>query len=83
MPILLPQRVNRTKIMEKMKQSGIQTSIHYPPIHLFTYYHKQYPSSSLEKTEQLANRELSLPLYPGMGLEDISIVVATLRDALL
>jgi dTDP-4-amino-4,6-dideoxygalactose transaminase len=83
MPILLPQGVNRIKIMEKMKKSGIQTSIHYPPIHLFTYYHQQYPSISLDKTEQLANRELTLPLFPGMSPEDVCVVVNTLKDALL
>jgi dTDP-4-amino-4,6-dideoxygalactose transaminase len=82
MPILLPHGVNRIKIMEKMKESGIQTSIHYPPIHLFTYYHELYPVHSLEKTEQIAERELTLPLYPGMNQEDVCLVANTLRDAL-
>lgn len=83
MPIILPKETNRTQIMEKMKELGVQTSIHYPPTHLFTYYQKQYPGHPLEITEDIANRELTLPLFPGMNTEDVNFVVNSLKDSLI
>ncbi len=81
MPIILPKSAKRKEIMDKMKDVGIQTSIHYPPIHLFTYYKQQYSYHSLPKTEDLAQREITLPLYPGMNQEDVSFVVNTLANS--
>jgi dTDP-4-amino-4,6-dideoxygalactose transaminase len=81
MPIILPKGIVRTEIMERMKNLGIQTSIHYPPIHLFTYYKQRHPNCLLEKTEDIANRELTLPLYPGMSEADVDYVVTGIRDS--
>ena len=38
LPILLPAGSNRIGFMEAMKGSGVQTSIHYPPVHEFQNY---------------------------------------------
>ena len=70
--------------MEQMKSRGIQTSIHYPPIHQFTAYRSQSNNlSSLPSTEEIAARELTLPLYPGLSASDVRLVVEAARDALL
>ena len=82
MPVILPEGTDRTAVMEKMKLAGIQTSIHYPPIHLFTYYQQNYSSHSLEITEHLAGRELTLPLFPGMNIDDVNLVVSALKDSI-
>ncbi len=82
MPVILPEGTDRSNVMEQMKEKGIQTSIHYPPIHLFSYYRKQAGDPSLEKTEALASRELTLPLFPGMEVSDVSYVVDTLAEAI-
>ena len=36
-PILLPSDADRQVFMDEMRARGVQTSIHYPPIHLFSY----------------------------------------------
>jgi len=82
MPIVLPEGTDRTDIMEKLKGRGIQSSIHYPPIHLFSYYQQQYGKHSLNITEDLAKRELTLPLYPGMEAADVNYVVSALSNAI-
>jgi dTDP-4-amino-4,6-dideoxygalactose transaminase len=79
-PILLPEGVDRTAMMVKLKEAGIQSSIHYPPIHLFTYYQHNVEYSSLELTEALAGRELTLPLFPGMNEDDVNLVVSTIKE---
>jgi dTDP-4-amino-4,6-dideoxygalactose transaminase len=85
-PILLPPGADRRAFMDAMRQAGVQTSIHYPPIHTFTYYRQRYPEVSLPLTETLAAREVTLPLYPQMSAEDIEIVLeavtTSLREAL-
>jgi len=84
MPILLPDGGLREDIMERMKAKGIQTSIHYPPVHQFSAFSKLTAQSSaiLKFTESLAAREVTLPLYPALSTAEVTFVVETLRDAL-
>ena len=82
MPILLPTEVHRVHFMENMKVQGIQTSIHYPPIHSFTAYNGEAVKPNLPKTEDVAAREVTLPLYPGMSDDDVISVVGALSQAL-
>jgi dTDP-4-amino-4,6-dideoxygalactose transaminase len=80
MPVLLPQGINRHMMMECMRDAGIQTSIHYPPIHCFSYYFKRYAgrdSASLTQTEEISSRQITLPLYPGMSEEQVDYVAST------
>jgi dTDP-4-amino-4,6-dideoxygalactose transaminase len=75
-PILLEKGVDRQKFMEYLKKKEIQTSIHYPPIHLFDFYRRTYNSQtiSLPVTEDVAEREVTLPLYPSMRDEGVHYV---------
>jgi len=67
-PILLDKEVDRQGFMEDLKNNGIQTSIHYPPSHLFDFYRRNYGyrEGSMPVTETVAKREVTLPLYPLM-----------------
>jgi dTDP-4-amino-4,6-dideoxygalactose transaminase len=80
-PILLPKNVNREAFMERMKADGIQTSIHYPPIHKFQAYRESDPPH-LPVTEEVACREVTLPLYPTMLPEQVLVVSLAVRRAL-
>jgi hypothetical protein len=66
LPILLPQDSDRQTFISHLKAAGIQTSLHYPPIHCFSYYQELHAGLSLPVTEDYARREVTLPLYPGM-----------------
>jgi len=81
MPILLPQETNRKEFIDSMKENGIQTSIHYPPIHTFTAY-KDTVSWDLPVTEDVAKREITLPLYPAMSNDDVVVVVSAIQASL-
>ena len=81
-PILLPEWVNRHEFMSNMRGRGIQTSIHYPPIHQFSYYRQRFTGINLPKTEQAAAREVTLPLYPAMSRGDVKYVVSGVRETL-
>jgi dTDP-4-amino-4,6-dideoxygalactose transaminase len=82
MPVLLPKNCRREGVMDSLRSSGIQSSIHYPPVHLFSFYRKLYPGIILPRSEEFCRRELSLPLHPALEETDIDRVVAGLRIAL-
>lgn len=82
-PILLPEGSDRRRFMEVMKEQGVQTSIHYPPIHQFSAYAtEEKAAGSLPHTETIGRREVTLPLYPGMTDADVEIVVEASSHAL-
>ena len=81
-PIMLPEHINRKSFMDELKQSGIQTSIHYPPIHQFSYFRERFFEVGLPVTEEAASRQVTLPLYPTMTFEQLSFVIDTVKDTL-
>jgi dTDP-4-amino-4,6-dideoxygalactose transaminase len=81
-PILLPNGSNRPRFMELMKQRGIQTSVHYPPVHKFSYYHQDGVGICLPVTERIAAHLVTLPLYPTMGPGAVEFVVDAVSSAL-
>lgn len=81
-PILLPREANRQVFMQSMRNLGVQTSIHYPPIHTFTYYRQRYADLSLPVTEAVAARQVTLPLYPKMSDADVEIVITAVKESL-
>ena len=84
LPILLPAGVSRESFMENMKAQGVQTSIHYPPVHLFSAYREMDapPTQDLGLTESVAAREVTLPLYPTLTEGLIELVVQAVQVSL-
>lgn len=82
-PLILSEPISRDEIMVELKKMGIQTSVHYPPIHLFSYYQKNLNINvSLPKTELISQQGLSLPLYPTLKNEDLAYVCKSLKNSL-
>ena len=82
-PILLSEKVDRNGLMKYLREQGVQTSIHYPPIHLFSYYRRQMPSGThLPLTEYAGKREVSLPLFPSMTHAQVDYVVGCIKHYL-
>lgn len=79
-PVLLPERVDREAFREKMKADGIQTSFHYPPVHHFKIYRQE--GDELWMTENVARRQVTLPLFPSMTDEQQDWVIERVVDAL-
>jgi dTDP-4-amino-4,6-dideoxygalactose transaminase len=81
-PMLLPPSINRKAFIDTLRAEGIQTSIHYPPTHRFTYYQSRYGTIFLPRTEYVSEREVTLPLYPRMGAERVDLVVDSIIRAI-
>jgi dTDP-4-amino-4,6-dideoxygalactose transaminase len=81
LPVLLPAHVDRQSVVDYLRASGIQTTIHYPPIHKLSYYRTLFPKVRLPKTEAFAARELTIPLHPLLTSADVEAVVSALEYA--
>ncbi len=66
----------RERVREGLRQAAIQTSLHYPPIHLFGHYRSAYGygPGDLPQTEDLSARALTLPLFSTMAIEQVDEV---------
>ncbi len=72
--------VTRKAVMEKLKERGIGTQVHYIPVHTQQYYAGLYGTKVLEGAKTYYERTLSLPLFPTMKDEDVLYVVENLKE---
>jgi dTDP-4-amino-4,6-dideoxygalactose transaminase len=82
MPVVLPTADGRQAVIDGLRDRGIQTTVHYPPVHRLTFYNRLYPDCYLPRTEEFARRELTLPLHPRMTPVTVEFVVSSLTDSL-
>lgn len=80
-PILLDGSVDRTAVIEGLKEQGIQSSIHYPAFQEFTAY-REANLSDTPIASDISRRELTLPLFSTMTLDQVEYVCATLTRLL-
>lgn len=79
--VLLPEGVSRDAVRDAMQAERIQTSVHYPPIHRFTAYADVGARRVLPRTDDVADRILTLPLYPHLAAADLEFVADVLAEA--
>lgn len=77
-PVVFTETNMREKAALALRSKGIQTSLHYPPIHLFQAYRKY--RCSLPHTEQFAQHSLSLPLYPSLKACEITLICDIIKS---
>lgn len=82
MPVVLPEHTNRQTVVNTLRSAGVQTTIHYPPAHRFSYYTERLPHAHLPNTEVFADRELTLPLHPKLNEQHVDQVTQALASAL-
>ncbi|MBL6081175.1 DegT/DnrJ/EryC1/StrS aminotransferase family protein [Belnapia sp. T18] len=81
MPVLLPRGVDRSQVIERLRAMGVQTSMHYPPLHRLALYRERFPDLALPIVEDFAAREMTLPLHPGLNEDDLRFVTEALTEA--
>jgi dTDP-4-amino-4,6-dideoxygalactose transaminase len=79
--VLLPEGVDRDRVRSALADEGIQTSVHYPPIHRFSAY-RSTATRPLPQTDAVAGRLLTLPLFGGLSTEQVEAVIEGLLQTL-
>ena len=75
---------NRDDLQKYLGDKGIATGLHYPlPLHLQkAYAHLGYKKGDFPVTERIADRLLSLPMFPELTREQIEYVVDCIKEFL-
>jgi len=69
--------VSRAELMTGLKKKGVQTQVHYIPIHLQPYYRDKLGTrrGDCPKAEAYYDKCLSIPLHPAMTDQDVNRVI--------
>ena len=63
---------NQTNFRKQMDEVGIQTGIHYKPIHTFSMYKSK---TKLPLTEQAGKKIVSIPIHPNLSEIQINKII--------
>jgi dTDP-4-amino-4,6-dideoxygalactose transaminase len=74
--------ITRDETIEALRERNIGTSVHFIPVHTFTYYREKYgyAPEDYPVAWREAERLISLPLHPGLSDGDVGDVVEAVRD---
>jgi dTDP-4-amino-4,6-dideoxygalactose transaminase len=73
---------DRDMIFNTLRKNGIGANIHYIPVHLHPYYRERFGfSKGMYPAAEAAYKEiLTLPIWPGMTIESISLITNFLKS---
>jgi dTDP-4-amino-4,6-dideoxygalactose transaminase len=77
--VVFPQGTARDDVREALRERRVQTSVHYPPIHGFTLYASN-ANRPLPRTDDVASRLMTLPLFPHMTDDQVDMVADALFE---
>ena len=63
---------NRDNFIKKMRAKGIETGIHYLPVHKMSIYKGKH---HLPKTDEIAKKIVSIPIHPNLSDYDIDKII--------
>ena len=77
-------RVTRAEAIDRLAEAGVGTSVHFIPLHLHPYYRRTYgyAPADLPVAKLQYEREISLPIYPGLTDAEVDYVVERLAEIL-
>jgi dTDP-4-amino-4,6-dideoxygalactose transaminase len=74
----------RDHVMSKLSEKQIASAVYYPiPLHKQEVFASACAGISLPAAEQVASRCMSLPIFPEMTDEQVRLVAATVKEALV
>ncbi len=78
--VVVDEGVDRDAFRDSLAKRGIQTSVHFSPVHRFELYAGK--GRELPVADTFASRAVSLPMFPEMEEWQLAQVVETVRKAL-
>ena len=76
--------VERDEVIRALAAKGVQTSVHFIPVHTFTAYREmgRWNDGDFPVAEKLSAGAVSLPMFPDMTDEEVDYVCDALGDIL-
>lgn len=78
MPILCPEEVRNKQVIEELKKQKIEARLYFSPSCHQQVLFRNYKSTDLTRTNKIAKRIVSLPLWEGMTKEIVEQIVICL-----
>jgi dTDP-4-amino-4,6-dideoxygalactose transaminase len=76
-------RITRQDFIRQMGDQKIGVGVHYPAIHLFSYYRGLgYQEGDFPNAEKIGRETVTLPLFPTMTFADVERVSSCVRQIL-
>ncbi len=74
--------IDRAKVIERLSEAGIGAAVHFIPLHLHPHYQQRYgyTPGDFPVAEDIFERSISLPIWPGMTEAQVERVAATLLE---
>lgn len=74
--------IDRDRFMSELKTRGVNTSVHFIPLHMHSYYRDTFglTDEDFPVATALAQRIVSLPIFPGMTDEEVTRVIETVSE---
>ena len=74
--------IQRTEFMNELKSRGVQTQVHYIPVHTQPYYQQNFGTKwgDYPNGEEYYQKCLSIPLFPAMTELDVERVINEITD---
>lgn len=80
---VLPKDVPRERFARRVNDAGVQTSLHYRPLHRFAHTAGIWPETPrLPVLESIEDRLVTLPLGPGFTQDQVDLIVEATVKAL-
>ncbi|MBU1071723.1 DegT/DnrJ/EryC1/StrS aminotransferase family protein, partial [bacterium] len=75
-------KISRDEMIEELRARNIGTSVHFIPVHTFTYYREKYGyrAGDFPVAYGESERLISMPLHPGLGDGDVGDVLGAVMD---
>ncbi len=73
--------LDRQRFMEALSARNIGYGLHFPACHRLSFVRQSFGDVSLPVTDEVAERIISLPLYPGMDEGQVQRVIEAVRKA--
>lgn len=82
--IKLPEYSDRARVMDFLKEKGVQSREYFKPLHIQPYYMESmgYKDGMFPVTEKVAGRTLAIPFFSHISQEQQEYVVDTIKVAL-
>jgi len=75
--------MDRDEVLDYFKSFDIMLGMHYPAMHLFGLYrHLGYGRGDFPVAEQIGHQTFTLPLFPGMSIDDVDRVATAFQKLL-
>ena len=72
---------NRNQFMKKMSGEGIETGIHYRPVHTMSFYRKK-TEDGLPITNLVSNEIVTLPIHPNLSDFDVDYIIKKVNNSI-